>query len=251
MYFAGGLTILFVDGNPSLLSMTRQHAGDPSGAARQLWLDQVVKDFVNVAYGDLLDTARQLGMGWEHKITHDDAVDSIQFYSLPSDHRRLLEVMISTTGKNLSTTSPANADVARLQFVHDQVVESEYRTNRITTLKFYTIRGSEYGIFTAPNSSAAGTNSIRLLYEGESALLVGTGDEPVFPRDVHNAIALKAAWQLKATRNLPIKDIRELSLRATARFKGSVRTLVNQADEQLTAAGLPVEMGLESAGTTG
>ena len=241
--------MLFNSGNPSLLEMTRQYAGDPAGAARPLWGDQVVKDFINTSYSELLDLARLLGMGWEHKVTYDDAVDGTGFYSLPTDNRRLLEVLISSTGKNLSTTDPASADVIRLRFIHDQLAESEYRANRITILSHYTIRGSEYGIFAPPDAAAAGTSSIQLLYEGESALLSGDTDEPVFPRDTHNAICLRSGVLLRVTRNLPVEDLREEARIADARFRSSIRTIVSQADEQLTAAGLPVDMGLEHSGT--
>ena len=242
--------MLFNSGNPALLDMTRQYAGDPAGAARPLWADQVVKDFINTVYSELLDLARLLGMGWEHKVTHDTGVDGTILYDLPSDNRRLLDVLISTTGKDLSTVSPASADVARLTFIHDQIVESEYRANRITTLSFYTIRGVQYGIYAPPDAAAAGTNSIQLLYEGESDLLSGDTDEPVFPRDTHNAICLRAGMLLRATRNLPLDDLREEARIADARFRTSIRTIVNQGDEQITAVGLPVDMGLHKGGTT-
>ena len=243
--------ILFNSGNPALLDMTRQYAGDPTGAARPLWADQVVKDFINTTYSELLDLARIMGMGWEHEITHDTAVDGTQFYNAPADNRRILDVMISSTGKDLSTTSPASADVVVLTFAHETILEPEYRANRITTLRYWTMRGVQYGIFAPPDSAAAGTNSIRLLYEGESALLSGDTDEPVFPRDTHNTICLRAGMLLRATRNLPLDDLREETRIADARFRSSIRTIVSQKDEQMTAAGLPVDMGLHKSGTTG
>lgn len=235
------------DGSPSLVGMTRQYAGDPAGAARPLWPDKEVIGFINTAYSDLLDLARIMGLGWEHKVTYDTAVSGTQFYNAPDDNRRILEVMISTTGQDLSTTSPANASMARLTFMDDATVEPEYRANRITSLKYWTMRGTQYGIFDVPGDATVGANSIQLLYEGESPLLAQSSDEPIFPRDTHNAIALRAGVLLRLTKSLPVADLREEARLADIRFRSSVRTFVSQADTQVTVAGVPVEMGLDTA----
>jgi hypothetical protein len=237
--------VLLNDGSPSLVGTTRQYVGDPPGAARPLWDDTVVKEFINIAYSEYLDMARMLGMSWEHKVTHETVVADTQFYPAPPDNRRILEVMISTTGQNLATTSPSTASVARLQYLDGTTLESEYRLNRITTLQYWTMRGSEFGIYTAPTTASEGTNSIRLVYEGESPLLASDTAEPVFPRDTHNALCLRAAVLLLVGKRLPVADVREESRLADIRFRSSVRAIVPQMDEQITVAGLPVEMGLE------
>ena len=83
----------YVSGTPSLVDRSRHYAGDPSAAPNPIWTDAEHKVSINIAYDDLLETARRIGgRTWGHKIGYITTVAGTETYTLPSDFVAMLSL---------------------------------------------------------------------------------------------------------------------------------------------------------------
>jgi hypothetical protein len=225
--------MLFDSGTTSLLSHTRQLAQDPTDAPSQLWSEQIVKDFINESYLELYDVARQFGAGQGCKRCYSDAVVDQVFYELPDTFMKMLIVEVESSGVDLTSSS---ADPTVLKPLSGDVALQGYETGTYAETEYYFLHNQHLGIVAPP--SVAGTNTIRVTYEGEGAELSNDADEPDLPTTYHSLICYRAAIALRETLELDTRGLREIANRKEVRFMQAMHDNIGDFDGQSYVAGL-------------
>jgi len=226
--------VYFYTGTTNLVSYTRVLSSDPSTAASPLFSDQRVKDAVNDAYIELREEARQLGGGSGHKRSYSDTVASQIFYELPSDFHRMVLVEVEYNGRDLSSDSSAASTFLR-EIGADTGLEIVEGTET-TKVGAYFIHDQHLGLTSPPTT--AGSNAIRITYEGSTAELSAVDDIPDLPEHFHRLICYKAATVLRLSMDLPIDDLVALSSRLEARFLRAMQDQGWSNESQFAVSGL-------------
>lgn len=210
--------MLFVTGNPNLVTQTQRLGGQSANASGTLYATQETKDAINLAYEWLWNHARRLGVGWGVDYSYANSVANQVYYTQPTDvGGKLISVGISLVGDNLSTgtTNP----VTYPQPSSHDVALAGWESNNISTegawyFFEYGNTNKRIGIVAPPTT--AGTNSIQFVYEEELTLLSADGDEPLIPKAFHQLICYQAAIDLRISKGL---DINELQFQLERRMK--------------------------------
>lgn len=220
--------MLFNSGTPSLVSYTKTLLSDPTTAPREMFPEADVKLFINDAYTDLREMARQVGDNSALKISYEDAVEDQVDYTLPLDWVRLRSVHIDTEGNDLSKL-PDNTKSRRL-IPHDYVtVYDAWQLDKLTTnsMTYVGLLDRSFGIIGPPTADSVGTNSIRLMYEASTTELSADADEPTIARPHHYLICYMAASRALATKDQTMNQVN------TATMIQKLKSFENQAAEEL------------------
>lgn len=229
--------MLFNSGTTSLLSYTRDLAGDPSTAPTPMWADQRVKDAINESYLELYDVARQFGVGTGEKRSYSDVVADQLYYELPDDFHKLILVEVEGDGKDLSSDSTASP--TNLKVLGSDVALEGYGSGIYDETEFYFIHNQHFGIVSPPDT--AGSNSIRVTYEAFAADLNGDTDEPQLPGTYHSLICYRAAIVLRMTIGLEVRFLEDIANRKEVRFMRAMHDLVADYEGNFVVAGLQDE----------
>lgn len=232
-------------GTPSLISYTRDLAGDPASAASEIWTDARVKAAINDAYLELREVARQLGDGPEVKRGYATSVANQLWYQLPADFKRMLLVEVDNEGRDLS--SDANAEPIILRPLALDTALAGYEAGDFTELEYVAMADGHFAVVVPPTSG--GSNGIRITYEAETALLSGDTDEPSLPEPYQNLICYKAAVQLRASENLAHEDLMRLMLLKENQFRIAMQERLMDNEGQVAVAGLIEQDHLTRFGT--
>ena len=240
----------FNTGDPNLVALSRLRAGDPSGSANPLWSDQEHKDSVNIAYDKLLVIARRVSEGWQEKISYADAVADQIYYALPTGFLNFTLVGLSGNGSDLSTVSPADADIAILDPLDSDTAIRARDTDVLDESRHVIVQGTNYGIFSPPKAANVGTNSIKLVYSASSTVLSSNSDEPIIHREFHADIAMGSAYYLLLGKQLPVADIRAEWMLAKQDWKAAAKGRLKDKDLSIPGAGfIPYLSRLPRSGT--
>lgn len=229
--------MLFNSGTTSLVSYTRDLAGDPSTAPTPMWSLQRVKDAINESYLELYDVARQFGVGTGEKRSYSDVVADQLYYELPDDFHKLILVEVEGDGKDLSSDSTASP--TNLKVLGSDVALEGYGSGIYDETEFYFIHNQHFGIVSPPDT--AGSNSIRVTYEAFAADLSGDTDEPQLPGTYHSLICYRAAIVLRSTLGLEVRHLEDIANRKEVRFMRSMHDLVADYEGNFVVAGLQDE----------
>jgi len=208
--------MLLDSGTTSLLGFTRLLVDDPSTAPSKMFSDATIKSFLNVRYLELREKARFVGQGSALKIAYDDAVSGTYLYSMPTDFVRLMDAQIDLDGGDLSALAPSAARIRVLEPNDFTTAWQAYQAETLTEASTVSIFNRQIAILAPPDATAAGTNSIRFVYEASTAELTNTTDEPTINRQFHDVICRLAALDLLSTKNM---ENQTLSAIAFARMK--------------------------------
>ena len=191
---------------------------DPSGAPRPLFTDAEIKSYLNVWYLTLREEARFVGEGSALKIAYDTAADGTIEYAMPVDFIRLRSTEIDLDGGDLSALAPNAARIKVLEEIDYVQAWQSYQLETLTTISTVSLRDRFIAILSPPDSTAAGTNSIRFVYEASTAELSGDTDEPTLARPHHPTIARMAAVNMLATKGLQNSTLSALASSGHAKF---------------------------------
>ena len=225
--------MLFNSGTTSLLSYTRDLAGDPAAAPSTLFSDQRVKDAINESYLELYDVARQMGVGAGFKRTYSTTVTDQIFYELPTDFMKAILVEVAGDGSDLSTST---ANSTPLKPLDASVALEGYESGAYDETEYYYIHNQHMGIVSPPTTG--GSNAIRLSYEAESAELSETTDEPDIPKTYHSLICYRAAIALRVTLELSSRMLEDIANRKEIRFMRAMHDNVADYEGNFVVAGL-------------
>ena len=227
--------MLFNSGNPNLVGQVDSYTGDPSTAANALFSLQKKKDAINLAYREILGEAGLLDTGYMRKIAYATSVDGTIEYALPSDYASDLEIVVSTSGKDLteSSASPTSDDARSLDLVGHDTIMKLWTSGDLTEMKYYDIRGANYVIYAPPDGVSAGTNAIKLSYQSETTDLSGDTDEPGIPSQHRDLIAVYASIMLLTGRKMPTGDLPSLYQLKHRNFLRSIARAAVDRDGQI------------------
>jgi len=224
--------MLYNTATPSLVSYTRDLAGDPASASSELWADARVQAAVNDAYLELREEARMLGGGAEVKRTYATSVADQLWYQLPADFKKMVLCEVSTDGSDLSGTgTPQVLDPLAL----DVALEG-WETGAFTSPKYVAMGDTHFAVV-APVDTG-GSSSIRITYEAETPALSAVGDEPVLPEPHQYLICYKAAVSLRASENLEHDALMRLMLMKERAFRIAMQERLDDPEGQLVVTGL-------------
>lgn len=236
--------MLYDSGTPSLLTYTRDLAGDPDSAASEIWSEARVKAAINDAYLEMRETARMFHTGPEVKRAYADTVANQLWYELPADFKRMVMVEVESSGVNLSTTK-GNPTV--LEPLALQVALDGYQTGAFTALKYVAMGDGHFAVI-GPVTTA-GTKSLRITYEAETDALSNDTDEPAdIPEPHQYLICYKAAVSLRASENLEHDNLLRLTLQKERSFRIAMQERYNSDDDQMAVAGLTDQKHLTQFG---
>jgi hypothetical protein len=225
--------MLFNSGTTSLLSHTRVLAGDPASAPSQLFADQIVKDFINTEYLGMYDIARQFGVGQGEKRSYADIVADQLYYELPVGFMKMLLVEVEGDGVDLTTST---ASPTSLKPLSGDVALQGYEAGIYSSTEYYFIHNQHLGIVSPVGT--AGTNTLRLTYEGEGTDLAGDTDEPELPRTYHSLICYLAAIGLRETMDLDVRGLERVAARKMGQFMQAMHDNMADFEGQAYVAGL-------------
>ena len=225
--------MLLNSGTTSLLSYTRDLAGDPSAAPSTLFSAQRVKDAINEHYLELYDVARQMGVGTGFKRTYATTVSAQIHYELPTDFMKAIMVEVASDGTDLSTST---ANSSALKPLDASVAVEGYETGLYDETEYYYIHGQHVAIIAPPTTG--GTNSIRLSYEAEVSDLTNDGDEPDIPKTYHSLICYRAAIVLRTSLDLETRGLEEIANRKEIRFMRAMHDTMADYEGNFVVAGL-------------
>lgn len=225
--------MLFNSGTTSLLSYTRDLAGDPAAAPSTLFSDQRVKDAINESYLELYDVARQMGVGTGFKRCYSTTVADQIFYSLPTDFMKSILVEVAGDGSDLSTST---ANSTPLKPLDASVALEGYETGIYDETEFYYIHNQHLGVITPPTTG--GSNALRMSYEAESADLSNDTDEPDLPKTYHSLICYRAAIVLRASLELDVRMLEGAANRKEIRFMRAMHDQMADYEGNFVVAGL-------------
>jgi hypothetical protein len=224
--------MLYNTGTPSLVSYTRDIAGDPASAASEMWSDARVKAAINDAYLEMREVARSFGEGIDVKRSYATTVANQLWYSLPSDFKRLLIAEVDPDGGDLS----ASASPVVLQPMALDAALEGYETSAFSGTN-YVAMGSGHIALVNPVSTG-GSNSLRLTYEAEPSVLSDDDDEPAFPEVHQYLICYKAAFSLKLSEGLPVNDIIMPLRYKEQSFRNAMQERMTDPEGKVSVAGL-------------
>ena len=244
--------MLFNSGTPSLVGWTRALVGDPATAASEQWDDTTeVKPAINRAYLDLREISRSYGMDQTTKRAYADAVASQIYYQRPTDIVRLRALELSDNGSNLSTATPAAANILYPKPWPAEKALQAYNSEVITAVgERFGLQDDHFFIVAPPTSTQAGTNTIRILYESSTSELSGDTDEPELFRPYHDLICYRAAVQLKLMRDMDASDIFGIAQEKEYRFRMACQDAVAMDEDTIAAQGLRQQRTGIVSGTT-
>ena len=220
-------------GITNMVLFTRDLAGDPNAAPTPLFTDQRVEDAINAEYLEVYDIARQFGVGQGTKRSYTDIVADQLFYELPDDYMKSLMVEVEGDGKNLSTDS--TADPSNLKPLSSDVALQGYEAGIYAETEYYFIHNQHFGIVSPPDT--AGTSSLRITYEAESAVM-GDTDEPDIPTTYQPMICYLAAIALRETMDLDTAGLERIARRKMANFMRAMHDNLGDFEGQAYVAGL-------------
>lgn len=225
--------MLFDSGTPSLLTYTRDLAGDPDSAASELWSEARVKAAINDAYLEMREIARVFGEGPEVKRSYATTVASQLWYQLPSDFKRLLLVEINADGNDLSgTASPTVLQPLAL----DAALEG-HETGAFSSTKYVAIADQHIAIVNPV--STGGSNALRITYECETSALSDDTDEPVaIPENHQYLICYKAAISLRASEGLNHEELMRLMMHKERAYRIWCQERLSSPEDKVSVAGL-------------
>lgn len=230
--------MLLNSGTPSLLSFTREMAGDPSTAAANLHTAQQVTDAINFAYDELLELQRKPHVGYSVKRAYFTTVADQLLYTTPADFINIRSLEISENGSDLSTASPDAAQINYLVAADEVPALQEYNLGSITAPTYVFFRDTVFGISAPPTSVEAGTNAGRITYEATGTDLSGDTDEPTISRHWHHLICYKAAQILRLKKNMGIEDLDRQIFLLEGRFTALHHEVNFAPDDQMFVTGL-------------
>jgi hypothetical protein len=175
---------------------------DPSTAPKTMFTDAQIKSALNVRYLELREKARFVGDGSGKKIAYETGVNGTYLYNVPADFVRMTSVHIDLDGGNLSSLAPNAARIRILKPTPFENAWDAYQAETLTDIEAVSIFNRQYAILAPVDADAAGTNSIRLVYEAATAEMTGDTDEPTIARPFHDVISRLAAVDLLATKNM-------------------------------------------------
>jgi len=230
--------VLLNSGTTSLLGYTRLLLGDPATAPVPLFADATIYSHLNVWYQTMREKARFVGDGSALKIAYDTGVDGTIEYSKPADFVRLREVHVDLDGGDLSALAPNAARIRILDKVDYTEAYNAYQAEELVDIQAVSIRDATIAILAPIGATAAGSNSIRFVYEASTADLSGDTDEPDFARPHHHTICRLAAMDMMVTKNLENSTQANLALRALDEFERYVSDELWQPNSVAWVAGL-------------
>lgn len=231
-------TLLFNSGTTSLLTVTREYAGDPSGGPQTLWSIQLVKDAINLSLTEMRADAGLLDVGDAVKRTYADTVADQIFYAKPADFERVITIEIETGGQDLTSVSVSSATITYLEPKEEELALRMHNTGEISAPKYMFIHDQHFGVVSPLATGKTGTNSFRLTYRASSSDLSGDTDEPDVPRNHQELICLKAAMRLKMSRDLDFRDLIPFHNKMADLYKKSVHDQMADYEGQFAVAGL-------------
>ena len=190
----------YFTGTPSLLSYTRDLAGDPDSAASESWSDARIKAAINEAYLEMRETARVFGTGIDVKRSYATTVADQLWYQLPADFKRLLLAEVNEDGSDLSGS---NTPSVLKPMALDTALEG-YETGAYTGSKYVAL-GSGHLALVNPVSTG-GSNALRITYEAEPTALSAATDEPSIPEVHQYLICYKAALSIMVGDGTPVSN---------------------------------------------
>ena len=222
----------YTTGTPSLLSYTRDLAGDPDSAASEVWSDARVKAAINDAYLEMRETARVFGEGPEIKRSYATTVADQLWYQLPADFKRLILAEVSTDGSDLSGTATPTV----LEPMALDTALAGYETGAFSSTKYMALGDGHFAVVNPVDTG--GSNSIRITYESETTALSADGDEPKFPENHQYLICYKAAVSLRASDGLPHSELMRLMIHKERSFRIWCQERLGAPDGKMAVAGI-------------
>lgn len=226
-------------GTPSLVSQTREYAGDPSGGPQPMFTTTLVIGMINSALTTLqLKAGIQDASGLRKKRSYAAAVANQIFYERPVDFQRGLSVELAANGQDLAAIDPDPGEILYLRPSEEVIAMKIYNSGEVDSPQFVFLHGDHFGIVSPPADEQVGSNTIRLSYEGSTPYLMADDDEPTIPRDHHDYLCVKAAIRLKATRELDYQDLVPIHNELAVLFDAEMQiSLDRQGHKQIPLAG--------------